>query len=143
MAITTAMCTSFKQQVLEAGHDFTATGGDVFKLALYTSSVTLGASTTVYAATNEVGASGSYAASGGALTNNGASTSGTSGIVDFADLTFTSATITARGCLIYNSSKGNRAVGTFDFGSDKTSTNGNFTIVFPAAAAGTAVLELA
>ena len=143
MAISTAICTSFKVQLFMGVHDFTTTGGDTAKLALYTSSATLDASTTVYAATNEVGASGSYAAGGGALTSSGPVSSGTSGIMDFSDLTFTSATITARGCLIYNSTQGNKACSSHDFGSDKTSTNGNFSLIFPAPAAGTAIWELA
>lgn len=140
MAITQAMCTSFKQQVLLGEHDLDT---DVLKLALYTSSATLDASTTVYSATNEVPNSGSYTAGGGTLTGATVTTSGTTAIVDFSDLSFTSATITARGALIYNSSKSDKAIAVLDFGSDKTSTAGTFTIQFPAATASDAILRLA
>ena len=101
MAITQAVCTSFKQEILVETHDFTATTGDTFKLALYSSSATLGASTTAYSATNEVSNSGTYTAGGGSLTNVTPTTSGTTALTDFADISFTSATITARGALIY------------------------------------------
>lgn len=143
MAISTAMCTSFKVQLFMGYHDFTVTGGDVFKLALYTSSATLDATTTQYSASNEVGASGSYAAGGGALTNVEPTSSSTTAFVDFADLTFTTATITARGCLIYNSTTNNAAVSTHDFGSDKSSSSGNFTLQFPTPDASNAILRLA
>lgn len=143
------MCTSFKQQLLEAVHDFRATGGDTFKLALYTSAagVSLNASTTAYTATTEVAASGSYAAGGGALTNINPTSSGTTAFTDFADLTFTTATITARGALIYNTTPThtytNPSVIVLDFGSDKTSTAGDFTIVFPTADATNAIIRIA
>lgn len=143
------MCTSFKQQLLEAVHDFRATGGDTFKLALYTSAagVSLNASTTAYTATTEVAASGSYAAGGGALTNIDPTSSGTTAFTDFADLTFTTATITARGALIYNTTPThtytNPSVIVLDFGSDKTSTAGDFTIVFPTADATNAIIRIA
>ncbi len=143
MAIVQAFCTSAKKELLQAVHNFKAAAGSVFKLALYTSAATLGAATTAYSATNEVANSGSYAAGGGTLTNIEPTNNGTSGITDFNDLAFTTATITARGALIYNSSASNAAVVVLDFGSDKTSTNGTFTIVFPAPAAGTAIIELA
>ena len=141
------MATSFKQQMLEAVHDFRLTGGDTFKLALYTNSASFTAATTAYTATNEVGDSGSYAAGGGTLTRINPTTSGTTAFTDFADLTFTSATITARGALIYNSTPThtytNPAVVVLDFGSDKTSTSGDFTIVFPTADASNAIIRVA
>lgn len=141
------MCTSFKDQILEAVHDFRSSGGDTFKLALYTSSATLDATTTAYSATNEVSASGSYSAGGGALTNISPTTSGTTAFTDFADLSFTTATITARGALIYNTTPThtytNPSVVVLDFGADKTSTAGTFTIVFPAATDTTAIIRIA
>lgn len=150
------MCTSFKTELLKGCHDFTLTTGDVFKLALYTNSASFTASTTAYTATNEVAASGSganpYVAGGGTLTNITAVNDGiNTAFTDFADLTFTAATITARGALIYNttpnttSSAGltNPTVVVLDFGSDKTSTAGDFSIVFPAAAAGSAIIRIA
>lgn len=141
------MCTSFKQQLLEAVHDFRNPGGDTFKLALYTNSASFTAATTAYTATNEVPDSGSYAAGGGTLTNVSPSSSGTTAFTDFADLTFTNATITARGAMIYNSSPThtytNPSVVILDFGSDKTSTTGDFTIVFPAATAADAIIRIA
>ena len=143
MAITQAVCTSFKQEILVEGHDFTATTGDTFKIALYSSSATLSASTTAYSSSNEVSASGTYTAGGGSLTAVTPTTSGTTALCDFADLSFTSATITARGALIYNSSDSNKAVAVLDFGGDKTSTSGTFTIQFPTADASNAILRLA
>ena len=141
------MATSFKQQLLEAVHDFRVTGGDTFKLALYTNSASFTAATTAYTATNEVGASGSYSAGGGTLTNVNPTTSGTTAFTDFADLTFTSATITARGALIYNTTPThtytNPVVVVLDFGSDRTSTAGDFTIVFPTADATNAIILIA
>jgi hypothetical protein len=142
MAITQAMCSSFKGEVMQALHDFDV-GANTFKLALYTSSATLDASTTVYSSSNEVPNSGSYSAGGGTLTNQGVTVSGTTGFTDFSDLSFTSATITARGALIYNSTNGDRAVCVLDFGSDKTSTNGTFTVIFPAATATDAIIRIA
>lgn len=141
------MCTSFKQELLEGGHNFLASGGDTFKLALYTNSASFTAATTDYTATNEVGASGSYSAGGGALTNVNPTTSGTTAFTDFADLTFTSATITARGALIYNTTEGagsgtTNAVVVLDFGSDKSSTAGDFQIVFPTADASNAIIRI-
>lgn len=138
--ITQCMVTSFKAEVLGGVHDLDT---DVIKLALYTSAATLDASTTVYSSTNEVSASGSYSAGGGTLTGAAITTSGTTAIVDFSDITFTSATITARGALIYNSSKSNKAIAVLDFGSDKTSTAGNFTVQFPAATASDAIIRIA
>jgi hypothetical protein len=141
------MCTSFKQQLLEAVHDFRSTGGDTFKLALYTNSASFTAATTAYTATNEVPDSGSYAAGGGTLTNVSPSSSGTTAFTDFADLTFTNATITARGAMIYNSSPThtytNPSVVILDFGSDKTSTTGDFSIIFPTANATDAIIRIA
>jgi hypothetical protein len=141
------MATSFKQQLLEAVHDFRLSGGDTFKLALYTNSASFTAATTAYTATNEVGNSGSYAAGGGDLTRVNPTTSGTTAFTDFADLTFTSATITARGALIYNSTPTHTYTDpvavVLDFGSDKTSTSGDFTIVFPTADASNAIIRIA
>lgn len=137
------VCTSFKRELLEAVHNFKLTGGSTFKLALYTNSASFTAATTAYTATNEVGASGSYSAGGGTLTRVDPTTSGTTAYTDFADLTFTSATITARGALIYNTAAGNPTVVVLDFGSDKVSTAGNFTIVFPTFDATNAIIRIA
>jgi len=147
MAITQAMCTSFKQELLQAQHDFTASTGHSFKLALYTSSATLGASTTDYSATNEVSGTG-YSAGGGALTNVTPTTSGTTAFTDFDDLTFSTATITANGALIYNTTTGGgsgttESVVVLAFGGDKTSTAGDFTIQFPTADASNAIIRIA
>ena len=142
MAITSTL-TSFKKELLEAKHNFLASGGNSFKLALYTSSATLGATTTAFTTTGQ--ASGTnYTSGGSALTNINPTSSGTTGFTDFADLTFGTATITARGCMIYNdTAAGDPSVATIDFGGDKTSTAGDFTIVFPAAAASTAIIRIA
>ena len=142
MAITQAMCTSFKKEILEAVHNFKNSGGNTFKIALYTSSASLGASTTAYTTSNEVTGT-NYTAKGGSLTRVDPTSSGTTGYTDFADLTFGTATVTARGCLIYNSTDSNKSVATIDSGGDKTSTAGDFTIVFPAAAASTAIIRIA
>jgi len=142
MAISQAMCTSFKVELLTATHNFTASTGDTFKIALYTSSATLGASTTVYSTSDEVVGTG-YTAGGNTLTNITPTSSGTTAFTDFADTTWSTATITARGALIYNSSKANRSVCVLDFGSDKTSTAGNFSIVFPTADASNALIRIA
>ena len=140
------VCSSFKQQLLEGAHDFRLTSGDVFKLALYTNTASFTAATTAYTATNEVGASGSYAAGGGTLTNVSPSLSGTTALMDFADLVFTTATITARGALIYNTTPThtytNPTLVVLDFGSDRTSTAGDFTIVFPVADASNAIIRV-
>lgn len=145
MPITNAMCNSFKVELMQALHNFTASTGNTFKLALYTSAATLNASTTTYASTtNEVAASGTYTTGGGTLTNVTPTLSGTTAFTDFfPDLTFSSATITARGALIYNSTNGGRAVCALDFGSDKTSTAGDFVIIFPAANATDAIIRIA
>jgi hypothetical protein len=142
MAITQAMCTSFKVELLQGVHNFTASTGDTFKIALYTSSATLGASTTAYSVTNEVSGTG-YTAGGNTLTNVTPTSSGTTAFTDFSDTTWTTATITARGALIYNSTESDKAVCVLDFGSDKTSTAGNFTIVFPTADASNAIIRIA
>ena len=142
MAISSTLTTSFKKELLLGNHNFTNSSGDTFKLALYTSSATLGATTTSFTTTGQ--ASGTnYSSGGGTLTNVTPTSSGTTAFTDFADLTFSTATITARGCMIYNSSDSNKSVATIDFGGDKTSTAGDFTIVFPAAAASTAIIRIA
>ena len=145
MAITQAVANSFKKQLLEAKQNFltSGSGGNTFKLALYSSSATLNSATTVYTTTNEVGNSGSYSAGGGTLVNSGTSISAGVARTTFSNLSFTSATITARGALIYNSSDSNKAVAVLDFGGDKTSTSGTFTIQFPTADASNAILRLA
>ena len=145
MAITTnAIANSFKKQLLEGGHNFTQTTGNVFKLALYTSSATLGASTTSFTTDNQVTASGQYVTCGGTLAVGSQQTSVASGtaIVDFADRSFTGVTITARGALIYNTSNSNTAVCVLDFGGDKTATAGTFTIQFPAFTTSAAILRI-
>lgn len=142
MAITTAMATSFKSELMQALHNFLLSGGNTFKLALYTSSATLGASTTAYSATNE--ASGTnYSAGGSSLTRIDPTTSGTTAFTDFADLVFSTVTITANGCEIYNSTNSNRTVSVHAFGGDVTATAGNLTIVFPTADATNAILRIA
>ena len=151
MAITTAMCTSFKGELLSATHDFDASGGNSFKLSLYaigsggksSTTATLGAATTAFTTTGEVASSGSYVTGGTALTNINPATSGTTGYTDFSDHSYTTATITARGALIYNDTNGDKAVCALDFGGDKTSTGGTFTIAFPSAAASTAIIRIA
>ena len=143
MAITQAMATSFKKELLEAKHNFLASGGNSFKLALYTSSATMTAATTAYS-TNQEASGTNYTAGGAALTNVNPTTSGTTAFTDFADLTFGTATITARGCMIYNdTASGDPAVAVFDFGADKTSTAGSFTITFPTADSSAAVIRIA
>jgi hypothetical protein len=140
------MCTSFKDQILEAVHDFRTSGGDVFKLALYSSAATLDATTTAYTSSNEVANSGTYAAGGGSLTNVTPTTTGTTAFTDFDDISFTSATINARGALIYNSTPThtytNPSVVVLDFGGDKISTSGTFTIQFPTADASNAIIRI-
>src|SRR6056297_2855736 len=138
------MCTSFKQELLQAKHDFTASTGNTFKLALYDNNASFTAATTAYTASDEVGDSGTYSAGGGTLTNVTPTTSGTTALTDFDDLSFTSATITARGALIYNdTAAGDPSVVVLDFGADKTSTAGDFQIVFPTADASTAIIRIA
>jgi hypothetical protein len=137
------MCTSFKSELMTATHDFTNGTGNTFKLALYDNSASFTAATTAYTATNEVSGTG-YSAGGGTLTNVTPTTSGTTAFTDFADLTFSSATITARGALIYNdTAASDPSVVVLDFGSDKSSTAGDFTIVFPTADASNAIIRIA
>jgi len=151
MAIAQAMCTSFKQELLEGVHNFKNSGGDTFKLALYaeggggksSTTATLGASTTAFTTTGEVANSGSYSSGGGTLTRVDPTTSSTTAFTDFADLSFTTATITAMGALIYNSSDSNKAVCVLDFTSNKSSTAGTFTIQFPTADASNAIIRIA
>ena len=151
MAIAQAMCTSFKKELLEGVHNFKNSGGDTFKLALFaegsggksSTTATLGASTTALVTTGEVASSGTYSTGGGTLTRVDPSTSGTTALTDLADLSFTTATITAMGALIYNSSDSNKAVAVLDFTSNKTSTAGTFTIQFPTADASNAIIRIA
>lgn len=157
MPITQAMCTSFKAEIMLAVHDFRNTGGDTFKLALYTSSANIDANTTAYTVSNEVTGT-NYTAGGGTLVNGGVTASNNSasagtGFTTFSNLTFANATITARGALIYNTTPSangtanttltNAAVAVLDFGSDKTSSAGDFTIIFPAATNTTAIIRIA
>jgi hypothetical protein len=143
MAITQAMCTSFKQELMEAKHNFLNSGGDTFKIALYTSSATLSAATTAYSATNEVSGT-NYIAAGNTLTRVDPASSGTTAYTDFADTTWSSSTITARGAVVYNdTAAGDPSVIVLDFGADKTSTAGDFTIAFPTADASNAVIRIA
>jgi hypothetical protein len=138
------MCTSFKVELMRAVHNFTASTGNTFKLAMYDNTPSFNASTTAYTATNEVPASGTYSAGGGTLTNVTPTSSSTTAFTDFADLSFTSATITAYGALIYNdSAAGDPTVCVLDFGGAKTSTNGTFTIIFPTADASNAIIRIA
>jgi len=138
------MCTSFKKELMQAVHNFNSAGGNTFKLALYDNSASFTAATTAYTSTNEVAASGSYSAGGGALTNVTPTSSGTTALTSFSNLSFTSATITAYGALIYNSSAaGNPSVIVLDFGGAKTSTSGTFTIIFPTADASNAIIRIA
>jgi len=137
------MCTSFKKELLEGVHNFKNSGGSTFNLAMYTNSASFTAATTAYTATNEVSGTG-YTAKGASLTRVDPSTSGTTALTDFADLTFSTATVTARGALIFNdSASGDPSVVVLDFGADKTSTAGDFTIVFPTAGASTAIIRIA
>ena len=144
MAITQAVCNSFKSDVLQEGHQIKT---DTLKIALFTSAASLSAGTAAYSTSNEVVSSGGYAPGGGTLTGvtislGATSAAGGTAIIDFADISFTSTTFSARGALIYNSSNSNKAIAVLDFGSDKVSTNGTFTISFPAAAASTAIITL-
>jgi hypothetical protein len=144
MAIAQAMCTSFKKELLEAKHDFSLSGGNTFKIALYTSSASLAASTTAYTTSNEVASSGNYSAKGNTLTNVDPSSSGTTALTDFADTTWASSTITARGAMIFNDSAGgDPSVVILDFGADKSSSAGDFTITFPTADASDAIIRIA
>lgn len=138
MAITQAMCSSFKEELFGGIHDLDT---DTLKVALYTDSATLSAATTVYGVTNEASGTG-YTAGGQTLTGATISLSGTTAFVDFDNVTWPASTITARGCLIYNSSKANRAIAVFDFGANKASSAGDFVVNFPAAGASTAVVRI-
>ena len=138
------MCTSFKVELMQAVHNFTASTGNTFKLALYDNNASFTAATTAYTATDEVPNSGTYSAGGGTLTNVTPTSSGTTAFTDFADLSFTSATITAYGAMIYNdTAAGNPSVCILDFGGAKSSTAGTFTIVFPTADASNAIIRIA
>ena len=145
MAISSAICTSFKQEILVGTHNFTASSGDTFKIALYTSDASLGAGTTAFSTSNEISnTSGSAYSSGGAtLTSVTPTTSGTTAFCDFADVSFTSASFTANGALIYNSSQSDKAVAVIAFGGDKTVSSGTFTIQFPTADASNAIIRIA
>jgi hypothetical protein len=145
MAISSAVCNSFKQEILVGTHNFTASSGNAFKLAMYTSSASLGAGTTAYSTSNEISnASGSaYTAGGKALTSVTPVLDGSTAVCDFADISFTSASFTANGCLIYNDTQSDKAVCVVAFGGDKTVSSGTFTIQFPAAAASTAIVRIA
>jgi hypothetical protein len=143
------MCTSFKKELLYGVHDFDLSSGDTFKIALYTNSASFNAATTAYTTSNEVSGTG-YTAGGGALTTVDPTSSGTTALTDFQDETFSNATITARGALIYNTTPNttslsvtNPSVVVLDFGADKTSTAGDFTIVFPTADASNAIIRIA
>ena len=143
MAISQAMCTSFKKELMEAKHNFLNSGGSTFKIALYTSSASLGASTTAYTTSNEVSGT-NYTAKGNTLTRVDPSTSSTTALTDFADTTWSSSTITARGALVFNDSvSGDTSVIVLDFGADKSSSSGDFTIQFPAADASNAIIRIA
>ena len=145
MAISSAICTSFKQEILVGTHNFTATSGDTFKIALFTSDATLGASTTAYSTSNEItNSSGTaYTAGGATLTSVTPTTSGTTAFCDFADVSYTSASFTANGALIYNDDQSDKAVAVIAFGGDKTVSSGTFTIQFPTADASNAIIRIA
>jgi len=147
MAITQAVCDSFKKELLEGEHDFRSSGGDQFKLALYGSSASLSNTTTAYTTSQEVSASGTYAAGGGNLTSTGAAATNNTSFIDFSDISFTSATISAQAAVIYNSNttattNTNAAVMVLDFGAVKTSTSGTFTVQFPTNNASSAILRI-
>ena len=144
MAITSAICNSFKQEILEAEHNFTASTGDTFNLALYDSDATLNKSTTAYTTSEELATTGGYTAKGKALTSVTPVLDSDTAVCDFANISWTSASFTANGCLIFNdSASGDPACCTVAFGGDKTVTSGTFTVEFPAAAASTAIIQLA
>ena len=145
MAISSAICTSFKQEILVGTHNFTASSGDTFKIALFTSDASLGAGTTAFSSSNEItNSSGTAYTSGGAtLTSVTPTTSGTTALCDFADVSYTSASFTANGALIYNDTQSDKAVAVIAFGGDKTVTSGTFTIQFPTADASNAIIRIA
>jgi hypothetical protein len=141
------MCTSFKKELLEGVHDFRLTGGDTFKIALYTNSASFTAATTAYTGTNELAASGNYSTGGNTLTRIDPSSSGTTALTDFADSTWSTATFTARGALVYNTTPThtytNPTCLVLDFGSDRTATAGDFTVIFPTADSSNAIIRIA
>ena len=142
MAIKQAMCTSFKQALLDGAMDFSSDTSQTFKIALYTSSADLSASTTAYSTTNEISGTG-YTAGGNTLTiASNSTTSGTTAFVDFSDTSWTSSSITARGALIYKSGGTNPSIAVLDFGEDKSSTSGTFTVTFPTADADNAIIRI-
>tara|TARA_Y100000004_G_scaffold101296_1_gene113571 strand:+ start:252 stop:680 length:429 start_codon:yes stop_codon:yes gene_type:complete len=142
MAITSAICNSFKQEILVGTHNFTASSGDTFKIALFTSSASLGAGTTAYSTSNEISGTG-YTAGGATLTSVTPVLDSSTAVCDFSDVSFTSASFTANGCLIYNSSQSDKAVAVIAFGGDKTVSSGTFTIQFPTADASNAIIRIA
>ena len=146
MAISSAICTSFKQEILVGTHNLTASSGDTFKIALFTSSASLGAGTTAYSTSQEISGSG-YSAGGTALTNTGVGLTSTTAFTDFSDISFTSASFTANGCLIYNTTTAGgsgttNAVCVIAFGGDKTVSSGTFTIQFPTNDSSSAIIRL-
>ena len=143
MAITSAICNSFKQEILEAEHNFTASTGDTFNLALYDSDAVLSKSTTAYTTSEELATTGGYTAKGNALTSVTPVLDSDTAVCDFANTSWTSASFTARGCLIFNDDNSDTSVCAIDFGGDKTVTSGTFTVEFPAAAASTAIIQIA
>ncbi len=142
MAISSAICNSFKQEILVGTHNLTASSGDTFKIALFTSSASLGAGTTAYSTSNEISGTG-YTAGGATLTSVTPVLDSSTAVCDFADVSFTSASFTANGCLIYNSSQSDKAVAVIAFGGDKTVSSGTFTIQFPTADASNAIIRIA
>ena len=143
MAISQAVCNSFKAELLGAVHDFDSGSGQVFKLALFQSNATLGQNTTVFTSTNEASTGGQYTTGGGILAGQQVSLDTSTAIITFSDLSFTGVTLTADGALIYNTSASNKAVCVLSFGGDKTATSGTFTILFPAFTAANAILRIA
>ena len=143
MAITSAICNSFKQEILEAEHNFTASTGDTFNLALYDSDAVLSKATTAYTTSEELATTGGYTAKGKALTSVTPVLDSDTAVCDFANVSWTSASFTARGCLIFNDDNSDTSVCAIDFGGDKTVTSGTFTVEFPAAAASTAIIQIA
>ena len=145
MTISSAVCNSFKQEILVGTHNFTASSGNAFKLAMYTSSASLGAGTTAYSSSNEIPntAGSAYSAGGKTIVSVTPALDGSTACCDFADISFTSASFTANGCLIYNDTQADKAVCVVAFGSDKTVSSGTFTIQFPAADASNAIVRIA
>ena len=145
MAITSAICSSFKQELLQGKHNFASSGGDTFKIALFTSDASLGASTTAYSTSNEISntSGSSYSAGGATLTSVTPALDGTTAVCDFSDVSYTSASFTANGALIYNDTQSDKAVAVIAFGGDKTVSSGTFTIQFPAADASNAIIRIA